>query len=724
MVKNNKLNVAKSKTSIKKNTPIKLSLKDTNLKFRTVFDLSSDGILISRVDGKKFVDANEKICSMLGYTRDEILNIGIDDIHPVESLSYVIRQTEKLAQKEKLFAKNLPMLRKDKSVIFADLNARLISLNGFKFIIGVFRDINEFRKEEDKLLFISKALESSSDAIDIADPEGRLLYQNKTSTDLFKYTLEELDDAGGISALFVNKNIARQSINNMMRGKSWSGETEMISKNGRKFTASIRMDAIKDDSGKIVGLIGLAKDISDNRKVEEILRKSEAQYRLLADHMKDAVWLMDMDLKWKFISPSLGRLLGYTLDEVKEMSLDQILTPASFQKARDFYSTELSRIRSSPRPNSVGSLLEIECNCKDGNTLWGETMFSFIRDKEGKPLLILGEGRDITRRKQVEHALQESETKYRNIFENAQEGIYQSTPDGKFITANQSMARILGYDSPAELMAGIADIANQLYVDARERKKVLNMINENGFAKVREVRFYRKDGRIIWVSRTMRAVHDEQGSIIYYEGIIEDITEKKESIARLRNALGGTVRALASVIETRDPYTAGHQRKVGDLARAIAKEMELPGDQIEGLRIAAIIHDIGKISVPSELLSKPRRLTDLEIDLIRTHARYGYEILKGIEFPWPVANIVLEHHERMDGSGYPQNIKGEDILLEARILAVADVVEAMASHRPYRESLGIEAALGEIEKNRKILYDEKAVDACLRLFREKDYRLA
>jgi putative nucleotidyltransferase with HDIG domain len=220
-----------------------------------------------------------------------------------------------------------------------------------------------------------------------------------------------------------------------------------------------------------------------------------------------------------------------------------------------------------------------------------------------------------------------------------------------------------------------------------------------------------------------QAVRDAGGRLLYYEGFNEDITIKKEGIERIRKALGATVQAMAVTVETRDPYTAGHQRRVADLARSIATEMNLPADQIDGIRMAAIIHDLGKISVPAEILSKPTKLTALEFSLIKTHAQSGYDILKDIDFPWPIARIVLEHHERINGSGYPNGLIAEEALLESQILAVADVVESMASHRPYRPALGIDAALKEIENNRGTLYDNAVADACLRLFREKGYQL-
>jgi HD-GYP domain-containing protein (c-di-GMP phosphodiesterase class II) len=218
--------------------------------------------------------------------------------------------------------------------------------------------------------------------------------------------------------------------------------------------------------------------------------------------------------------------------------------------------------------------------------------------------------------------------------------------------------------------------------------------------------------------------------MLYYQGIDQDVTEKKnmeterqQNIERLKKSLGATINAMAVTVETRDPYTAGHQRRVADLALAISVEMNLKREQIDSIRMASMIHDIGKISIPSEILSKPSKLTNLEFDLIKTHSQSGYDILKDIEFPWPLADFVLQHHERMNGSGYPRNLKGDEIFLEALIMAVADVVEAMASYRPYRPALGIELALEEIEKNKGILYDDTVVNVCLKLFREKSYHL-
>jgi len=235
-----------------------------------------------------------------------------------------------------------------------------------------------------------------------------------------------------------------------------------------------------------------------------------------------------------------------------------------------------------------------------------------------------------------------------------------------------------------------------------------------------------KTGKEIPVELALSQWRTEKG--IFFTGVIRDISERKRNeektasyVKQLEESLTSIVEAITVISEMRDPYTVGHERRVADIAVAIGAELGLSENTLEGLHVAGHLHDVGKMIVPSEILSKPGKLSPIEYQLIKTHAQSGYDVLKGIKFPWPVALVALQHHERMDGSGYPQNLKNDEILLEARIMAVADVVEAMSSHRPYRAGLGITAALEEIENGRGTRYDPNVVTACLRLFRVKGF---
>lgn len=223
---------------------------------------------------------------------------------------------------------------------------------------------------------------------------------------------------------------------------------------------------------------------------------------------------------------------------------------------------------------------------------------------------------------------------------------------------------------------------------------------------------------IINIRNSLRRRELEIADRTYRENLEHEVEERT---AELRKILRGVIYALTMTIEYRDPYTAGHQQRVSDLACEIAKEMGFSKDDIIGIGIAGALHDIGKIAVPAEILSKPARLSKPEFEIIKNHSQVGYDILKSIKFPWPVAQIVLQHHERMDGSGYPNGLLGQEILIEARILGLADIVEAMASHRPYRPTLGIDKALEEISINKGNLYDIEASNACLKIFKEKKF---
>jgi PAS domain S-box-containing protein/putative nucleotidyltransferase with HDIG domain len=325
---------------------------------------------------------------------------------------------------------------------------------------------------------------------------------------------------------------------------------------------------------------------------------------------------------------------------------------------------------------------------------------------------------------QLLSALRESEARFRMLAENAPDIIfrYRLKPTPGFEYISPAVTRISGY-TPEEHYADPDLIRKIVHPEDQPALEALGQ-GEGLFEKPWEFRWIHKDGHTVWTEQTNVPIRDEAGNIVAIEGIVRDITERKrlelERLARaqaIENALLQFVDALSSAVELRDPYTSGHQRRVAALACAIAEEMGPSAEEVRVIRVAALLHDIGKaLFVPIEILSKPGKLTDLEMALIREHPKAGYEILGKVEFPWPVAEIVYQHHERLDGSGYPRGLKGEEILREARIIAVADVVEAMSSHRPYRPALGVDEALAEIRKNAGKLYDPKVVEACIRVF--------
>lgn len=321
----------------------------------------------------------------------------------------------------------------------------------------------------------------------------------------------------------------------------------------------------------------------------------------------------------------------------------------------------------------------------------------------------------------VNDELKTSERLFQTIAQMSPVGIFRANAQSDFVYVNERWCKIAGL--PAENALGDGWV-KAIHPDDRESyyaawyKSVREKRPFNA-----EFRFQHPGGASMWVLGQAVAEINHVGTATDYVGTVTDITERKQRFDRLQKALGATIKAITLVVEARDPYTAGHQVRVSEIAQAIAEEMGLPPERIDSLRLASAIHDIGKIAVPAEILSKPTKLRDAEFSLIRIHPEAGYEILKEMEPQGNVDQIIFQHHERINGSGYPQGLSGQDILLEARIIAVADVVEAMASHRPYRPTIGIEEALEEISKNRGTLYDQDVVDACVILFTKKGFKL-
>ncbi len=372
-----------------------------------------------------------------------------------------------------------------------------------------------------------------------------------------------------------------------------------------------------------------------------------------------------------------------------------------------------------------------------GEKRWTQTDKIPYYDKEGEIAGVIIFGTDITERRRAEEALYASRLQLSEAMDLARIVYWELDWATQTFIFNDPFYAFLATTAEREggYRMAVAEYGER-FIHPDDRAMVQRSAAESKsgagseFLTDVEHRIIRRDGQIRHILARTRGFRDAMGRIVRCHGANQDITDRKQgeeklesTLGNLRKAIGGTIQAIALVLEARDPYTAGHQRRVANLARSIATEMRLSSDVIEGIRMAAVIHDIGKISVPAEILSKPAKLTEKEFGFIEEHPQAGYEILKDVEFPWPVAEIIYQHHERIDGSGYPRGIKGDDVLLEARIIALADVIEAMASHRPYRPARGVDAALGEIKKNKGILYDPRVVDACVKLFEEKGYTL-
>jgi PAS domain S-box-containing protein len=423
--------------------------------------------------------------------------------------------------------------------------------------------------------------------------------------------------------------------------------------------------------------------------------------------------------QWGRFNDQLCHILGYSRNQLMGKTWAELTHP-------DDLNADVTEFNRTMRDESDGYSMDKRFIRADGTVIYAVIDVHAVRRADRSIECFLATIQDITERKMAEAALRESEQKFKALVEQSLIGIYMVDED-KLIYVNPRAAEIFGYE-PEELN----EVSLASVIVPEDRELVRENIHQRTSGALDSLRYefrgLRKDGQIIDVgvhgSRTML------GNRPVVLGVLQDITERrvqeervKGYIDRLERSIMSTVQAISHMVDLRDPYTSGHERRVGELAAAIGSELGLIEHQVTGLRVAGGVHDVGKIAVPAEILSKPTRLSAAEFAIVKTHAQQGYEILKDIEFPWPIAQTVWQHHERLDGSGYPRGLRGDEISLEARILAVADVVESMSTHRPYRAALGEEAAFTELTSKSGTLYDPTVVAACVRLFHEKGYRL-
>jgi PAS domain S-box-containing protein/putative nucleotidyltransferase with HDIG domain len=553
-----------------------------------------------------------------------------------------------------------------------------------------------------------------------------------------------------------------------------SGETDeltlqLLTHNGLTIYHSVRIAAERDASGKIIGALSTSRDITELMETQQALLDSEQRYRQIFDNTQESLFLLDVLPDGHFcileVNPRFEEtteyaacdLIGKTIEEAAPKEIAAQLT-AIYRRC-----VEDGRIIQE----------ETELNLGHGMRILHSTLIP-VRDKDGEVHRIVGLTRDITERRHSEVAMKRLNRALKTL-SNGNEALVRATSEAELleqmcnviVNAGGYQLAWIGFANSGGATTAASWAGENTNILKTREQFLQQRINPddpiNEATRTGEVRIVRNADQVsiddippethpclgfnACLALPLKLDGDEPGLLAIYSTdsaafdgdelrllteLAEDLAygihamrvriDRERFVARLQESMESAIQALASTVELRDPYTAGHQRRVAELATAVTKELGWSEERIQVIYLAGLVHDIGKISIPAEILSKPGSLSEAEFTLVRTHAEAGHDILKTIEFPWPIAEIVRQHHERLNGSGYPRGLHKDDILMEARVLAVCDVVEAMTTHRPYRPGLGVEAALEEIQHGRHELYDTDVVDSCLKVIRELGFR--
>lgn len=692
-----------------------------------------------------FTYVNDVVERTYGWTVDEYLKLSLKDmVSPRQLAKDAAIMAEQLARSsEPGFDKNATLtfeseeLRKDGTTFLAEVTASFLWSDDGKpiGIIGITRDITERKKTEEALRESEelqiKLVNAIPDIVVRTDLAGNILFANENALRIGGYSKDEF--LGQNLHNFVAPEDRERAVGNLhllLESRLGPREYHLMTRDGRKILFEINGDVLRKEDGTPFAAVHVCRNITQRKQIEKALKEKDERLRGITENLPGVIFQF-------YATPNGQYGLTYLSKPIKEFA--KILSKFDADHLDAVFSEFLSRIHEDDRERFLSSVaqavqtasrwnFEGRIAIPSGKIIW----FQGLSVPTRLPDRVIFDGilLNISERKLAEELSQKSEEKFYKIFTTAPDCIaIARLHDGLIIDVNQGFEAIVGWTREQTIGTKSFEPPMNIWLDKKERRAMIADLKSGRDILDREFKFRRRDGSDRFGTYSARAITiDEQECVIF---ILQDITDRKlmdielkRTLESLRKSVGATIQAMVSAIEAKDPYTAGHQLRVANIARAIATEMGLSQDKIDGIRMAGVIHDIGKLSVPAEILAKPTKLTKLEYSLIQEHPRSGYEILKNVESSWPLAEIIYQHHERMNGSGYPRNLKGNDILIESRILAVADVVESMASHRPYRASLGIEAALEEIEKNKRLLYDEHVADACLTLFRHKGYMLA
>jgi PAS domain S-box-containing protein/putative nucleotidyltransferase with HDIG domain len=496
-----------------------------------------------------------------------------------------------------------------------------------------------------------------------------------------------------------------------------------LTKKGTERVAMWNSRKLFNKDGQVVGILSSGADITERTKAEEALK----QYERIVSSSSDMLALINTDLVYISANSAYSSAFGFKPQKMIGMNCRDLFNA-------DFFDAVIKPYMMRCMQGEEVIFFEWFEMPKIGRR-YMETHYYPYFGAQGEVLGLVKNHRDMTEQYRIQQALQENEERLSNIINNSTNVFYAHDCDHRITFISPQCEELFGF-TPDEIKIKWTTLLTDNPINSEGATLVEKAISTGEMQPPYELELRTKGSRNVWVE-----VHEapviENGKVTGIVGSLTDITsrrraelESQQTMAalkivnedlrsardRIQGTMEATIRTIAKTVEVRDPYTAGHHRRVADLAQLIAEEMGLEDELVKAIELAAVIHDLGKIQVPAEILSKPGKLTEIEFGLVKTHPEVGYQLLKDIDFPWPLAEIIHQHHERMDGSGYPRGLKGELITLESRIIGVADTVEAMSSHRPYRAALGVERALDQIRQDRGTFYDAEVVDACLSIF--------
>jgi len=757
----------------------KKELKESEKKYRDLVEETPIGIANIGITGK-IIYINQRLEKISGYSREEIVGKGVFKLglfsdEMLKILKERLKVRFRLGGGSTRLRREIHFKCKDGKWIWIEITAKLIKKLGIPFSLRItVQDITERKKVEEELRDSEERLkilfDYAPDAYYINDLQGKFINGNKAAERMIGHKREELTGKNFLKLKLLSltdiPKAAKLLTKNLRRLPTGPDEFVLNRKDNTKVTVEISTYPVKIKGRTLV--LGIARDITERKKAEEkikhlnlVLRairevnqliiKVKNRESLIKGMCNNLVktrgyyntWIVLFDKKGKletYAEAGLGKAFLPMIELLKESRLTYCGQKALRQQEVVITEDPVSNCPECPLVHNYSGRGAMTVRLEYNEKVYGLISVSipahFAVEQEEQNLFKEVAG-DIAfaihdmeldeERKLAEENVKKAKDELQMILDSVPAIIFYKDTEGRIIRVNKALA-----DS---LKMPVKDIISKTTEELFPRKQAEKMRKDDqevmisGKAKRNIIQLYTTPDGARWVITDKVPHKDKEGKITGIISLSKDITvqrkseqELKQTYQKLQKTMDTTIQTMSKIIESKDPYTAGHQQRVSQLATAIAKELNLSPDKIKGIRITSLIHDIGKIGLPTEILSKPTTLTDIEFSLIKGHSQIGYDILKSIDFSYPIAQIVLQHHERLDGSGYPNNLKGDEIILEAHIIGVADVVEAMSSFRPYRPALGIDVALEEISQNKGILYDPEVVDACLRLFKEKGFK--